>query len=211
MKSRRANRRDLFRFPASDGRTISVTLTIVCLKLEEILGPSKLPKPPKPVKVKAEPKPPRSVSRIPEIERNIALGVELLALREAIPSNSRFGRELRSRFEVGHIHTSRVMRVARLYSMGPEIYRAVSWRTLIELASPKMWEAVRLVFEQKVLSGEEIPAFGVFSSRSLISWINRSCSVICWLSGRFMKPRRPCCPPISSARCAGAEMGSPAS
>lgn len=111
----------------------------------------------KPAQVK-QPKPPRSLTRIPEIERNIALGVKLLALRAAIPGNAQFGRELRARFDVDHIHASRVIRVARLYATRPEVYRAVSWRTLVELASPKMSEALRQAFEQKVLAGEQLSA-----------------------------------------------------
>src|ERR1019366_1145209 len=49
-------------------------MTLLSVELEQILGPSKLPKPPRPVRVKLPPKPPRSVTRIPEIEKNIALG-----------------------------------------------------------------------------------------------------------------------------------------
>jgi hypothetical protein len=112
--------------------------TLLCIDLEKILGPSKLPKPPKPVRVKPEPKPPRSLTRIPEIERNIALGVDLLALRTAIPGNAPFGREVRRRFpDVERHDASAAMRAARMYSSKPEIYRAASWRTLVELSRPK--------------------------------------------------------------------------
>src|ERR1035437_8210614 len=56
-------------------------MTLLCVQLEKLLGPSRLPKQPKPPRVKREPKPPRAVTRIPEIDRNIALGLELAALR----------------------------------------------------------------------------------------------------------------------------------
>ena len=134
-------------------------MTLLCVEIEKILGPSKLlPKAPKPVRTKREPKPPRSLTRIPEIEKNIALGVELLALRAATPSNTRFGRELRARFDVDQKHASQAMRVARLYATRPDIYRAVSWRTLVDLASPKMSQAVRHAFETKVLAGQSVSA-----------------------------------------------------
>jgi hypothetical protein len=134
-------------------------MTLLCLRLEEILGPSKLPKPPRPVRVELPPKPPRSVTRIPEIEKNISLGKELLALRASIACNKQFGRERRRRFpDVDSITAARTMRVARLYAGRPEIWRAASWRTLIELASPKMAPSMRQALEAKILAGETITA-----------------------------------------------------
>jgi hypothetical protein len=134
--------------------------TLIAIELAKILGPSRppRPKPPKPVKVKLPPKPPRAQTRIPEIEKAIALSKEMLALRAATPSNTRFGREMRARFDVDQIHASQAMRVARLYATRPDIYRAVSWRTLVELASPKMSRAVRQAFEAKALAGEPVSA-----------------------------------------------------
>ena len=133
-------------------------MTLLCVELDRILGPSKLPKAPKPIRIKREPKPPRSVTRIPQIEKNIALGVGLLALRAATPSNSRFGRQARARFDVDHLQTSRAMRVARLYAERPEIYRSVSWVTLVELSSPKMSSSVRQAHEAQILAGESVTA-----------------------------------------------------
>jgi hypothetical protein len=54
----------------------------------------------KPVKAKAPVKLPRSVTRIPENERNIALGLNLLKLRSAIKNNREYGRQVRRRFDV---------------------------------------------------------------------------------------------------------------
>jgi hypothetical protein len=134
-------------------------MTLLCVELEKLLGPSKLPKPPRPPRIKREPKPRRSVTRIPEIERAIALGNELLALRAATASNARFGREVRKRFpDVDQRQTSQTMRVARLYARRPEVWRAASWRTLIELASPKISESVRQAFEAKLLAGQSAGA-----------------------------------------------------
>jgi hypothetical protein len=74
-------------------------MALVGIQVTQALGPSRPPKP-RPVKVKREPKPPRSLTRIPETERGIALGVELLELRATISSNTKFGQVVRSRFDV---------------------------------------------------------------------------------------------------------------
>jgi hypothetical protein len=132
-------------------------MTILCLRLEEILRPSKSQKP-KLVRVKKEPKPPRSITRIPEIEQNIALGVELLALRATTPSKTWFGQRARAQFNVDQLHASKAMRVARLYADRPEIYRAASWVTLVELSSPKMSQSVRQAIEAKILAGQAVSA-----------------------------------------------------
>jgi hypothetical protein len=134
-------------------------MTLVCVELEKILGPSKLPKAPKPVRIKREPKPPRSLTRIPEVEKSIALGVELLALRAAIPGNAPFGREVRQKFpDVDHLKASQAMRVAKMFSSKPAIYRSVGWRALVELASPKMSPAVRQRLEADILAGKSVTA-----------------------------------------------------
>jgi len=124
-------------------------------KLRAILEPARQVKP---ARVKPAPKLPLSVTRVPAIEKNIALGAALLGMRAAIPGNAAFGRQARSRFDVDQKHASSVMRVARLYSDRPEIYRAASWRTLVALASPTMSPAVRRAFEAKVLAGEPVTA-----------------------------------------------------
>lgn len=134
-------------------------MTLVCVELEKILGPSRLPKPPKPVKVKLPPKPKLALTRIPAIERAISLGKELLALRASIVCNKKFGREVRRRFpDVDHITVSRTIRVTRLYAGRPEVWRAASWRTLIELASPKIAPSMRQALEARILAGETITA-----------------------------------------------------
>jgi hypothetical protein len=135
--------------------------TLIAIELAKILGPSRPPraKPPKPVKVKLPPKPPLALTRIPQIERAIALGKDLLSLRASIACNKQFGRERRRRFpDVDSITAARTMRVARLYAGRPEIWRAASWRTLIELASPKMAPSMRQALEAKILAGETITA-----------------------------------------------------
>jgi hypothetical protein len=128
-------------------------MALVGIQVTQALGPSR------------EPKPPRSLTRIPETERGIALGVELLELRATISSNTKFGQVVRSRFDVDQKRASQVMRVARLYATRPEIYRAVGWQTLIELSSPGMSPTVRQAFEAKVIAGQKLTARQVRRSR----------------------------------------------
>ena len=134
-------------------------MTLLCVELEKILGPSRLPKPPKPVKVKLPPKPPLALTRIPAIERAISLGKELLALRASIVCNKKFGREVRRRLPgVDQITASEAMKVARAYGTRPEIYRRLSWIALFELSSPKMSPSVRQALEAEVVAGESVTA-----------------------------------------------------
>src|ERR1035437_3684291 len=134
-------------------------MTLVCVELEKLLGPSRLPKPPKPVKVKLPPKPSLALTRIPAIERAISLGKERLAVRSPISSNTQFGREVRRRFPgVDQITASESMKVARAYGARPEIYRRLSWIALFELSSPKMSPAVRQRLEGRILAGESVTA-----------------------------------------------------
>ena len=114
---------------------------------------------PKLAKVKSPPKPPLSVTRIPIIEKQISIGSELLAIRASIPGNTEFGRHVRGRFPgVDQILASDCMRVARLYASRPEIWRVLSWITLIELSSPKMSPSVRQAIEAQILAGESVTA-----------------------------------------------------
>jgi hypothetical protein len=62
-------------------------MTLLCVELEKILGPSKLPKPPKPAKVKLPPKPRRAETRVAGVEVNVEIGRKLVALRSQIQSN----------------------------------------------------------------------------------------------------------------------------
>jgi hypothetical protein len=137
--------------------------TLIAVDLERLLGPSKLPKSPKPLRIKREPKPPRSATRIPEIERAIALE-RTIGAEGATPSNTQF-RQARARFNVDQIRASRAIRVARIYAARPEIYRAVSWWTLVELSSPKMSQSVRQAFESKIMAGQSINAHQIRRGR----------------------------------------------
>jgi hypothetical protein len=144
-------------------------MALVGIQLTQILGPSRPPKSRPPVRVRREPKPPRSVTRIPETERGIALGVELLQLRATISRNTTFGQAVRSRFDVDQKRASQVMRVARLYAMRPEIHRAVSWRTLVELASPHLSAEARSDIEAKIAAGDRFTHTQIRARRPLRS------------------------------------------
>ena len=134
-------------------------MTLVCVELEKLLGPSRLPKPPKPVKVRLPLKPSLALTRIPAIERAISLGKELLALRASIACNKQFGRDRRRRYpDVDSIAASESMKVARAYGARPEIYRRLSWIALFELSSPKMAQSARQSIEAKILAGQAVTA-----------------------------------------------------
>ena len=134
-------------------------MTLLCVELEKILGPSKLPKAPKPLRIKPEPKPPSSLSRVPGVEKNIALGLELLALRATIKSNCAFGRQVRRQFDVEGQRAGEVMKVARAYRTRPEIFTRLSWIALLTLAWPSMPPAVRQGLEARTywLAGPSSP------------------------------------------------------
>jgi len=124
-------------------------------KIAAILEPADA----KPAKVKPAPKPPLSATRIPMIEKQISIGSELLAIRASIPGNTEFGRQVRKRFPgVDQNLASDCIRVARLYASRPQIWRALSWISLIELSSPKMAPSVRQAIEAKILAGESVTA-----------------------------------------------------
>jgi hypothetical protein len=131
-------------------------MTLLCLELDVILGPSKRPKPPKPVKVKREPTLPISVTRIPGVEASIDVGVKLLALRATTPGNCQFGRLVRARFDIDQLRATEAMRVARVYADRPEIYRRLSWQALLDLASPSIPAAVRQQLEAVITPGNPI-------------------------------------------------------
>jgi hypothetical protein len=76
--------------------------TLICVELEKILGPSKLPKP-KVVRVRLPPKPPRAETRVAGVEANVELGRRLVALRSQIQSNRAYGRAVRAQFDIGSL------------------------------------------------------------------------------------------------------------
>jgi hypothetical protein len=52
-----------------------------------------------------------------------------------------------------------------VYANRPEIHRATSWITLVELASPKMPPSVRQALEARILAGETVTAHQIRRAR----------------------------------------------
>ena len=142
--------------------------TLIAVELTKILGPSRPPKPARPIKVKLPAKLPRAVTRVPEVARNVALGMELIALRATIKSNCAFGRQVRRRFEIDAQHSCEVMKVARAYGAKPGIYQRMSWEALLKLSSPTMPAPVRLRLEARILAGEKIVASDIVRARGTL-------------------------------------------
>jgi hypothetical protein len=94
------------------------------------------------------------------VERRIELGRELAELRDVTPNNRRFGAIGHQRIDLhGDNEVSEMIRVARVYGGRSEIYRAVGWRALVELASQATSDEERQMFEARILAGE--PTNGV--------------------------------------------------
>jgi hypothetical protein len=140
-------------------------MTLLCVELAKILGPSRPPKPPKPIKVKSPPKPPRSLTRSPEVQKNVALGLELVALRSTIRGNRAFGRQVRARYDIDAQLASESMKVARLYGGRDEIITRLSWDCLRRLAATSMPATARQAIEAKVIAGEKIVASDIDRAR----------------------------------------------
>jgi hypothetical protein len=158
---------DLFK-ESSIGRYLSM---IVENKLRRILFP------PQPEPVKAPTKKERLEAdkqatveanrRI--VEKKIELGRKLAGLRDSTPSNQIFGRTVRQRFDLHDpLHVAEMMRVARLYGEWPEIYRAVGWRALVQLASQVTSAAHREKLEARILAGERVDGAEIIRARSAI-------------------------------------------
>jgi len=102
---------------------------------------------------------------VPGVERNIALGLELLALRATVKSNYAFGRQVRHRFDIDGQHACEVMKVARAYGTRPEIFTRLSWNALLHLASPALPAPAREVLERRIAAGEKIGAPEIRAAR----------------------------------------------
>lgn len=133
-------------------------------RLWKAFGPDE---PALPEKQKPPPKPPRSITRIPEIEAKVELGRKLLDLRSATKSNIGFGAHRRKQFpDLDTLQACEMMKVVKVYGDRPEIYRCVSWQTLVELASPSLPASARTRFETAIIAGKQVKAAAVRNARS---------------------------------------------
>jgi hypothetical protein len=132
-----------------------VVAALLFVELERQLGPSAPPS--KAFEAQARAEPPRSVTRVPEIERNIALGQKLLALRSRVDGNQAFSALRRRDFpDLDSSVVSELMRVARHYGEKPLIWRRLSWRALVELTSTTISETARQALEARIRAGDRI-------------------------------------------------------
>jgi hypothetical protein len=123
---------------------------------------------PKPVRVKAERKPSRAITRIPEIERNIALGLQLLELRAKIKSHCEFGRARRQLLDIDTQRAGHLMAVVRAFGTKPEVYRRLSWKALCDMSSPSFPLAAREALESRIIAGERIRAPEIRAARGAL-------------------------------------------
>ena len=130
--------------------------TLIITRLSPILDPLIPKPPPKPVRVKREPKPPISVMRI-RVQANIELGMQLLALRAITPGNCAFGRLVRKQLDLDQASATEAMRVARLYGRRWEITSRLSWAALVEL-SLSIPQSLRRELEASIIAGKRIGA-----------------------------------------------------
>lgn len=99
------------------------------------------------------------LARVPGVERNVALGLDLLKLRSAIKNNRAYGRQVRRQFDVETKLAVNALKVARIYGAKPEIYTRLSWNALVTtLACPTLSAATREALERRILAGERIGA-----------------------------------------------------
>jgi hypothetical protein len=142
----------------------SAIAAVLHLKLQEILGPS-APKPEKPAKPAREPKP---SYRRALVEQRLALGRELMALRQQARSNQAYGRLRRRHFpDLEQKHADAALRIGRRYADRSEITGKADWAVLCALASRRLSETARQRFEQRIAAGERVLAGEIRRARRL--------------------------------------------
>jgi hypothetical protein len=157
-------------------------MTLVCVELEKILGPSKLPRPPKSPRIKIQPKPPRAETRVAGVEANVELGRKLVALRSQTKSNRAYAGQVRAQFDIDTMHAVECARVARAYGDRPEIFTRLSWHALTLLSSPTMPASVRQDLEARILAGESIGAPHIVRARGTAGRPKRADRPAMWMA-----------------------------
>jgi len=90
------------------------------------------------------------------VERNITLGVDLIALRNAAGSNREFSRMARRAYDIDPARAALYARVARAYGDRRDVTSRLNWKALVALATAS--EPVRLEFEERIVRGERVNA-----------------------------------------------------
>jgi hypothetical protein len=138
---------------------------VLCALMLDRLRPQLEPLEAKPTVVKAPPKPPRRVRRAIEIDRMIAIGRELAAMRAQFKSNNHFGRAVSARYPALDPQAAiNLRRVAQAYGSKSQVYRRLSWDALDQLASRSVTGAIRAMLEQRILAGEHVTADDIRSA-----------------------------------------------
>src|SRR6516165_4357336 len=100
------------------------------------------------------------------VERNITLGVDLLAMRNIAGSNREFSRMARRAFDIDPARAMLYARVARAYGDRRDITSRLNWKALVALATAS--EPVRLEFEERIVRGECIGAADIKARMSTL-------------------------------------------
>ena len=100
------------------------------------------------------------------VERNITLGVDLLAMRKVAGSNREFASMARRAFDIDPARAMLYARVARAYGDRRDITSRVNWKALVALATAS--ESVRLEFEERIVRGECIGAADIKARMSTL-------------------------------------------
>lgn len=116
----------------------SAIMVLLCVELEKILGPSKLPKPSRP-------------SKADVVRDRLALGTALIG-PDVTAACERYN------VDPAMLTAQRAVAVAKLYGDRPEITSRVSWSTLCELSRPSLPRDLRRKFEAAIISGQTVRA-----------------------------------------------------
>jgi hypothetical protein len=128
-----------------------------------------------PVKVKAAPKPPARLSRIPVIEKRVQLGLALLDLKAKAGGSTKTFSALRKRHfpDTDPVAAVEAVRIAQAYGQRPEIYRRASWECLFQLSCPSLPAAARRRFEAAIVAGREVTGVQIARARGKVSTSGR--------------------------------------
>ena len=99
------------------------------------------------------------IAQLAEVEENVTLGADLIALRNAFATSDRsFGRLARRAYNISPTMASQLVTVARRYGNQRSITDRLSWSALVELSAPSLPDDVRRELERRILDGERISA-----------------------------------------------------
>jgi hypothetical protein len=143
--------------------------TLLFLRLQELLGPPVLPKRSKPgaadvAMAPSAPQPCAVEARAADIQRRVAIGVDLIALK-AIAPHRQFGRLAHARHGIDSQIIPEYLQIARLYGARPDVTSKLAWHALIELASPSLPASIRQDFERMLQAGKRVTAPDIARAR----------------------------------------------